>query len=334
MAIRQKKLTLGCIGIIATAAVVAVVFWWQQSPEARAASMTPPSASQLSGPLNKANQSSAPPQGKPAPVTAQPTSIRQRMKTAPDWYVLAKEILPQAQAGDPEAQYGLFSMYRDCSYKYQTKYDNENAARERATSIGLSADTAAEVYRHCHGFSTDDKSLGDPWGWLQKATDAGYPHAQVTTASERFLQDDLKATLRAGGSPTDRTVSLPPIGGDANPRELLALAAQSGDPEVLTTIGNLQHVLNPTQPKEETVVNMTAWMYAACQRGADCSVYGAASAVNCGPNDGSCTPVPNTFLGWVNNNWAPVQERVNQINAALKAKQWDQLPGLSLKAGE
>ena len=30
----------------------------------------------------------------------------------------------------------------------------------------------------------------------------------------------------------------------------------------------------------------------------------------------------------VNDNWAPVQEVVNQINAALAAKQWDKLPGL------
>src|SRR5208282_2638717 len=198
MAIRQKKLTLG-ISIIATAAVVAAVLWWQQRPEARAASMTPPSASELSGPLNAANESSATPQGKPAPVTSQPTSIRQRMKTATDWYALAKEILPLAKAGDPEAQYVLFKTYRDCSYRYQTKYESENAARESATAIGLSADNAAKVFRQCHGFATDDtKSLGDPWDWLQKATDAGYPLAQTTTASEGLLQDQLKAALRAG----------------------------------------------------------------------------------------------------------------------------------------
>src|SRR5208282_5779118 len=167
-----------------------------------------------------------------------------------------------------------------------------------------------------------------PWDWLQKATDAGYPLAQTTTASEGLLQDQLKAALRAGGSPTDPTTSLPPIGGDANPRELLAVAAQSADPEVLTAIGNLQYMLNPTQPKDITTLNRTAWMYAACQRGADCSVYGAATATNCGPNDGNCMPVPNTFLRWVNNNWAPVQEKVNQINAVLNSKQWDQLPGL------
>jgi hypothetical protein len=334
MAIRQKKLTLG-IGIIATAAVVAAVSWWQQRPEARVASMmTPPSASRLSGPFNRANDSSATPQRKPAPVTAPPTSIRQRMVTAKDWYALAQEILPLAKAGDPEAQYALFSMYRSCSYKYQTKRDNENAAREKATSIGLSADNAALWFGRCHRFLADDiKSLGDPWDWLQKATDAGYPQAQVTTVSERFLQDQLKAALRAGGTPTDPTVSLPPIGGEVTPRELLALAAQSADPDVLTAIGNMQHMLNPTQPKDVTLINTTAWMYVACQRGTDCSVYGAATVTNCGPNDGNCTPVPNTFLGWVNNNWAPVQEKVNQINAVLNAKQWDQLPGLISAGG-
>jgi hypothetical protein len=333
MAIRQKKLTLG-ISIIATAAVVAAVFWWQQRPDARtASSMTPPSASRLSAPLNKANESSPTPQGKPAPVTAQPTSIRQRMKTAKDWYALAKEILPLAKAGDPEAQYVLFETYRFCSYKYQTKRASEKAARERATSIGLSADNAAMWFGRCDGFLTDEaKSLGDPWDWLQKATDAGYPMAQVTTVSERLSQDQSKAFVRAGAQPTG-TATLPPLGGAADPRDLLVLAAQSADPEVLRAIGGLQHELNPTQPKDVTNINTAAWGYVACQRGADCSFYGPATVTNCGPNGDNCTPVPNTFLNSVNNNWAPVQEKVNQINAVLNAKQWDQLPDLIAAGG-
>lgn len=328
MSTDRKQMTL-TMGIIATLAVVAAVFWWQESPEARGASMTPPAVSPLSRPSNQAGEPSATPQTTPAPATARPTSIRQRMKDSNDWYALAKEILPLARAGDPEAQFVLFKTYRDCFYRYQTKYDSENAARERATAIGLSADDAAQVYRQCHRFSTDAaNSLGDPWDWLQRATDSGYPIAQATTAKERLLQDQLKAATRAGGSPTDPTLFLPPLGGDNTPRELLAVAAQSADPEVLTAIGNLQRVLNPTQPKDVTLLNMTAWMYAACQRGADCSVYGAATVTNCGPNDGNCAPVPNTFLRWVNDDWTPVQEKVDQINAALNAKRWDQLQGL------
>src|SRR5208282_145773 len=111
-----------------------------------------------------------------------------------------------------------------------------------------------------------------------------------------------------------------------NPRELLAVAAQSADHEVLSAIGNLQYMLNPTQPKDVTNINTAAWMYAACQR--DCSGFGPTTVVSCGPNDGNCVGVPEWLLRKVNYNWAPVQEKVNQINAVLNSKQWDQLPGL------
>jgi hypothetical protein len=256
------------------------------------------------------------------------------MKTAKDWYALAQEILPLAKAGDPEAQYVLFDTYRKC-YQYHDKRapNSENAARESATAIGLSADDAAMWFGRCHRLVTDDvKSLGDPWNWLQQATDAGYPMAQATTANQRLSQDQAKAFVRAGGQPDDPTVSLPPIGGDTDPRELLVLAAQSADPEVLGEIGDLQHTLNPTQPRDVTNITTAAWMYVGCQR--DCSGFGQPTTViNCGPNDGNCVGVPDWLLKLVDYNWAPVQEKVNQINAALNSKQWDQLPGLIAAGG-
>jgi TPR repeat protein len=283
----RQKMTLG-ISVIATATVIAAIFWLKQSPEARAATAPPP-ASHSSGPSSV----NAIPQATPAPVATQPLSMRQRMKNAQDWYALAKEILPQAKAGDPEAQYRLFRMYRYCSYKNQTRVDNEYAARDRANAIGQSGDDAVKTFRQCHGFATGDaQSLGDPWDWLQKATDAGYPPAQATTASERLMQDDLKAAARAGGSPTDPTVTLAPIGGDVNPREPLALAAQSADPEVLSQIGDMQYRLHHgTQPEEVININTAAWMYASCQR--DCSGFGPTTVINCGPNDAPCVGVPN-----------------------------------------
>jgi hypothetical protein len=322
-------------GLLAgVAAVIAFAYWWHQRPVDRSASKAPPaSATQVSVSWNKPsdnkNESSAP--GKSAPVTASPASIRQRMKTAKDLFALAKEILPQAKAGNPEAQLALFEAYRRCfdNTGIQRKlYDNENAVRESAIKDGRSVDDAVSFFRQCHGFNTDAAaSLGDPWDWLQQATDAGYPRAQKTTASERLLQDSLKLALRAGASPIDPSVSLPPIGGDSAPRELLAVAAQSADPEVLFAIGNLQKALNPTQPRDAIAVNTAAWIYVACQRGFDCSTQDATLA-NCGPSDRNCVTMPGWSLRQVNNNWAPVQEKINQINAALNAKQWDQLAGL------
>ena len=335
MDIVQRQWILRAGLFAGVAVVITCAYWWQQKPADRAASLTPPaSTTHIGVSLNKPHDNiNAPAVGKSPPVIQGPSAIRQRMKTAKDYYALAKELLPQAQAGDPEAQYVLFMTYRMCfdSSGIERKYyENVNAVRENAIKYGLSVDDAVYRYQQCHGFNTDDaKSLGDPWDWLQKATNAGYPMAQAQTASERFLQNSLKAAVRAGGSPTDPTVNLPPIGGDADPRDLLTAAVQSGDPDVLIEIANLQLRLNPTQPRDVITLNSIAWRYIACQRGADCSAYGPETMTNCAPTDSQCAPVPERFLSTVNNDWAPVQERVNQINAALNAKQWDQLPGLT-----
>jgi hypothetical protein len=340
MVIQKNKLTLG-VSIIAAAATVAADFWLQHRPVGRVASLTPPISSthrEVSWNKTREANDASSVQVKAASTTQAPkSSIRQRMRTAKDWYALAKEILPQARAGDPEAQYVLFQTFRDCfdtSGLERVQFpgnavDNLNAVRELANQHGLS-DSFVSHFQQCHGFNTDDAaSLGDPWDWLQKATDAGYAPAQATTAQERLMQDQSKASVRAGAHPTDPAAYRTPIGGDASPRDLLVAAVQSDDPDVLGAIANLLRLLNPTQPLEVTKVNSIAWQFVACQRGTFCSDLGSATVTNCGPNDGQCVPVPDMFLSQVNNNWAPVQERVNQINAALAAKQWNKLPGLA-----
>jgi hypothetical protein len=325
------------------AAVIAFGVWWHQRPVDRAASLTPPTSATHLESSNETRASDNPSPGAnsnsaAAPVIQAPTSIRQRMKTAKDWYALAKEILPQAKAGNPEAQYVLFYSHGVCHLTSGAKSESLQAARDEALRVFPNAPQLVSKYEDgyikCHGFFTADaQSLGNPWDWLQKATDVGYAPAQAMTALARIEQEEMKAAIRAGGSPTDPKATMPPIGGDANPRDLLALAVQSADPDVLFAIGQLQHWLSPTQPLDVEQINRAAWMYAGCQRGADCSEYGPATVTNCGPNDGNCTPVPEAFLRRVQYNWAPVQEKVNQINAALNAKQWDQLPGLTAAGG-
>jgi hypothetical protein len=102
----------------------------------------------------------------------------------------------------------------------------------------------------------------------------------------------------------------------------------------LNAIGQMQGILNPGQPREDSQLIRTAWMYVACQRGFDCSDYGPGTVPSCGPYESNCTPIPEQFMMRAHNNWAPVQDRVNQINAALAAKQWDKLPGLTTGADD
>jgi len=250
-----------------------------------------------------------------------------------DKYALAKALLPSAQAGDPKAQYLLFLACWDClrpdvahSYEVYPTWESKHQTLIQNEIPQEAIDDDEARYRVCAGFFQNDiKSFGTPWDWLQRATDAGYAPALAETAAQRLQQDEWKANERAGAAP-GYTANVPPIGGDVSPRELLTLAAQSGDPDVLDRISDVQQMLNPTQSREANLVNALAWRYAGCQRMGGCPVgWGPVTSTNCSPNTANCVPVPNTWLSWVNGNWAPVQERVDQINAALAAQQWDQL---------
>jgi hypothetical protein len=106
---------------------------------------------------------------------------------------------------------------------------------------------------------------------------------------------------------------------------LLAAALPSGDPALLEDIGQLQHMLHPQEPRPAARTSRLAWLYVACERGADCSGFGPSSPINCAPTDTQCLGVPAMMMLMAQNNWAPIQEEVNQINAKLDARQWTDL---------
>jgi hypothetical protein len=327
--IRPKNLILGICIAAAIAVLVTSVEWVHPSSAGRTAGQTTPMPALLGR-----TGISAPHSSQLTPTAARPAhpqSIRQRFRTAKDYFALAMELLPQAEAGNPEAQYVLFKAYNDCkSYAWEADNATLEAARDKALHLfpehADQATTMAETgYQRCHGFFTDEaKSLGNPWVWLQQATDAGYPPAQATTANERLLQDHLKTFVKAGAVADGMTL-MPPIGGDVNPRELLAAAVQSEDPDALATFGELQTMLHPTLSREVNNISNAAWAYIACQKGADCSFYGDSIPMNCLPSNIACPGVPQGLLDMVNGNWAPVQDKVNELTAALKAKEWGQL---------
>jgi len=327
------------IGFIATALVASAVGLWVWRIEA-------------SAPLMPTLAAGSTPRGLPVAWKEQPKSIlsdrsppsaklvgsssegRSTVEESKNKYALAKALLPRAQAGDAKAQYLLFLAMWDClkpdeAHQYQM-YPTWEAKRQLLIQNAIPQKNIGDeeaVYRVCAGFFENDiKSLGDSWDWLKRAADAGYALAQAETAAQRLQQDQWKVYERAG-DPPGITADLPPIGGDdVSPRELLTLAVQTGDPEVLDRIGDLQQMLNPTQSRETNLLNEVAWRYAACQRMGGCPVgWGPATSTNCAVITPNCVPVPNTWLTWVNGNWAPVQERVDQINAAIAAQQWDQL---------
>jgi TPR repeat protein len=258
--------------------------------------------------------------------------ILQMIQEATDLFAFAKSILPQAKAGDAAAQYALWKAHSIC-YESGTgafAHDNGQAlswgdAVQRAASMRVPIEKAQWGYDLCHRFFSDDTSdLGDAMTWLQRATEQGYPNAQVATAKLRIQQESLKAFERAGGVPTGYGL-LPPIGGDAQPSDLLLAAVQSLDPQVIQEVGMMANTFGLNAPLDQRKVNIAAWIYVSCLRGADCSSYGDPDKSYCSPSDSNCVGVPAKLLELNQYNWDPVKDRANEINAALDAKDWGKL---------
>lgn len=315
-------------------ALVAATVMWAASPsrkshESAAGSQT--SAAKANAPKMPSSSSF----GSRRSVLVRKTSesnLRQKVKEATDYFALAQSILPRAMAGDAAAQYYLWAIHLDCFESGTGAIAEDNGrplgwdeAIQKATRLQIPIEQARKDYERCHRFFSEDRSaFGDPLQWLQRATEASYPPAQAETARLRLLQDQLKSFQRAGAVPTGYA-ALPEIGGQTTARDLVRSAAESLDPTALQQIAYIISSLDPKVSPEDARINRIAWLYVSCQRGADCSSFGESSKLNCPPSEQNCPGVPEGLLKMTNNDWSPVQTRVNEINAALETRQWDKL---------
>ena len=89
--------------------------------------------------------------------------------------------------------------------------------------------------------------MGSAGDWLAQATAAGQPLAQADTALKPFTQQvlqNIQATRLAGAAPNPNAPAT--IDSQQSPRQLLRMAVESRDPEVLFTIGEAQGYLKST----------------------------------------------------------------------------------------
>jgi hypothetical protein len=192
----------------------------------------------------------------------------------------------------------------------------------------LPIDVAQSVYDKCHEFQENDLAeLGTAADWLAKATAAGQPLAEATTASKLLRQEMLQNIARAAGVPNPDTS--PRIESAADPRSLFRLALVSKDPEVLFLIGASQGLLDPEN--SDSITMSSAWLLVACQRGFNCSENADWVKNSCG-NDAGCrsaTSPSDRVRSLAGDQWPEVQQRAQEISAALDAGQWDDLAILS-----
>ncbi len=191
--------------------------------------------------------------------------------------------------------------------------------------LGSQARQAEEEFPHCHRFREYNVALelGSADYWLDRATQSGQPRAQAETARRMLYQDSMNTNVPLSRDPAAGISISIPSGAPPNRRAeaLLRAAVKSLDPQVLEIIGGAQTELHGSRMAE--VVNRYAWLYVACERGADCSPT-SHWATDCPANCDVSTP-EGIVKAWSRDEWTAVQQRANEINSKLDAGQWDEL---------
>lgn len=319
-----------CGGVVALAAVFV---WFAR---------TAPTPASLQEPRSVAQPAKAPVHAAESPAVSSQTrasgtiDYKRRFAETHNYWEYAHSLLPAAKAGNPDAQFYLSRTLERCEEDNRMYFQRSgqkiglDEGLQYAVKRHLSIEVAQSVYNKCHEFQDNDSpELGNAVDWLAKATAAGQPLAQTTTASKLLNQEVQRNSARAGGVPNPNASSA--IESDSDPRALLRSAVESKDPEVLFVIGEAQGELHPAS----TDLNATrfAWWLVACQRGFDCSENADWVKNSCG-EDAVCRSASTSsdrLSRLAGDLWPDVQQRAQEINADLDADQWDKL-GLSVTA--
>jgi hypothetical protein len=299
-------------GITALAAAMAAIYGWHAH-----ATKTPlplqkkPSVTQAE-PFQARSPAGVSPASSPLKNIPASNNYKKSFAESNNYWDYARQILPAAKAGNADAQLYLWKVLDYCENSYDGYFKRRSldAGLRFAAEIHAPMETVQLIYDRCHELADRANELGNAMDWLARATASGQPVAQAVTAVLRLNQEMMKQYLKAGAAPTPLTAA-PPIGGTADPQDLLRAAVESRDPEVLFAIGGVQGILNPSQSVSDKVISQVAWRYVACQRGLDCPANGEGSIAE--------------LIATAKDNWPAAQQLAQEINAKLDAGQWDEL---------
>jgi len=261
------------------------------------------------------------------PVTV---DYKKSLAGANDYWAYAHQVLPAGKAGNADAQFYLSRALERCDEDNRLYFQRRgqrltlDEGLQYAVKRHLSIEVAQSVYEKCHQFQENDSAeFGSAADWLAKATAAGQPLAETTTASKLLVQEMQQNFPRAGDVPNPNTS--PKIENASDPRSLFRSAVVSKDPEVLFVIGDSQGLLDPASSDSNT--RRFAWWLVACQRGFGCSENAEWVKKSCGDDAGcrSASSPSDRVRSLAGDQWPEVQQRAQEISAALDADQWDKL---------
>lgn len=240
-----------------------------------------------------------------------------------------RSVFGAANSGDPNAQYYVGKALAFCDATHRMYFQKKgqpltlDEALVNAAQMHRSNEFTQSIYDRCHDLENFGTSqFGSAEAWIDKASEAGQPVAQVTVALNALSRNAMEASMHAAGiNPPSGSVKETPV----DPQELLLEAVQSSDPEALWAIGVAEGQL--TQNYDDKIKNQLAWWLVSCQRGLDCGSEADWVQLDC-PDDTYCTPgitgtdyIRNAAAG----SWPEVEQRAQDINTKLSSQQWSAL---------
>lgn len=327
------KVGVGCA--LAAAIVLGV---WQLLPRSRGQAIHPDgrAAASLSQPRPEpadARNRGTPSAGRAAKVGAPTaTSYKAALQNSHDYWDYAHRILSAATAGDRDAQFYLSRVLERCQrdsrmfLQRQGRPLTEDESLQLAAKRNLPIELAQQAYERCHRFQENGTgALGDATEWLGRATLAGQPVAQATTATRILLQRTTDRLVKASGAAPATVIAVSRDTAGMDPQELLREAVKSDDPEVLFQIGEADALLHPSIGGDSNTERF-AWWLVACERGLDCSPN-ADWVRNVCYVDPQCASIgPSEILEYLAGaDWPRVQQRAEELKGKLDAGQWDDL---------
>jgi len=204
----------------------------------------------------------APPATAPAaaPVRAQPDPKngpdpkawpwQQRAAYADDFLAVVRAATPEAEAGNGDAQFALYSLFRYC-WEGMGGLNADERSR-------IPEEVFKEMHGHCDPLAAEYKDLGGASDrWLKAALESQFPRALAFSSIE-----DLRAMERGSTSRKQREQRI--VAARAN----LVEALKSNDPAITERVPMVLRILFPDDARTEQAT--WVWKLAACEQGLDC----------------------------------------------------------------
>ncbi len=306
------------ITIVAAVFVAVAVYWTQSTSGEPTRSGGPVAAQSPSAPAVQAMAARDAPRGRAPPASE--SNYYERFLASHDLWAFAQEMHGMALAGDDAAQYWLFRALLRCGSFYdgafwagarsaqQPELSVDEAVRRENEKPRIGASEVHRLHEQCARLrSVDAGAFGEARYWLRKASDSGYPLAQV------WMARDLLENPGDGAQAVNRA------------RDLTIAALRSGDADVIRQAESVATLLVQGESARER--HQWVWTIAGCMRGAGCGPEAdwvravCAQDRHCQPHEGGLDIVRRQ----TGPQYAELAELARELNQKIDAQEWDEL---------